>query len=122
MLDFLHGASAVLDTPLQCFFSYSPKHTQDILLATVGLQLESGSLVPGFPDDLNPAETFLCGFSSVHPLCAHGILSCQVPVPVFMSLHEEKQLAAAAPCGVSDKCLALFRKQCDTSLRGTRQP
>lgn len=121
-MDFLHGAAAALDTRIQCFFSESQKCTQEILLATIDIQLDLGSLVPRVPDEETPMEKFLCRFSSVHPLSAYAILGCRVPLPVFMGLHGDKQLAAAAPYGVSAKCLELFRKQCHQNFGGEEQP
>jgi len=118
-MDVLHGARSAGTHGSSASSRSSPRCTQDILLATIDLQLETGSLVPRRPNEETPAEKFLCRSLRCTRCVPTRFSAAKSPSRLFMGLHEEKQLAAAAPHGVSAKCLALFRKQCYSNFRGT---
>eukprot|EP00897_Mesotaenium_endlicherianum_P003357 jgi/Mesen1/3049/ME000018S02359 len=112
-MDDLHAAAVGLGIQLQCLYSVDTSTTASILLRCIqATRKKAGKQVIGMSETQTVAEAFLTSFPSINPLTAQAILQAGVPLPVFICLSLEQQLATLKDYGVGERSLTLFQAQC----------
>ena len=98
MLDDIFCAGIALDMHTECFLSTHPSSTQRIAerqIRLCGCQLQAAE------ETETVAEAFLASFPSLNPLSALAVLSCGMPLPVFLCLSLDQQDSELQKFGVS---------------------
>ena len=119
VLDDIYCAGIALDMHTECFLSTHSTTTQSIVerqIRLCGCQLQAAQ------ETETVAEVFLSSFPSFNPLSALAVLSCGIPLPVFLCLSLDQQDKELQKFGVSqDRTrLAYLQMNADQS-EGIRQ-